>query len=593
MSRNILKQLVTLLLIVLVLPIATERLSAKEVSPEQALKRAQEFLQGASTTRNGALNLKMAMDSRDIVTTTRANEYPTFYLFTNQGDGGFVIVSADDSVSPIIGYSTTEVIDINGNMPDNLRAWFEFADGAIAYSRKQALGTHHEWDTPRPLSDEGKHLKTALWSQDAPYNLYCPMDGENRSLTGCTSTATGIIMHYHKWPESAWGTTSEYVTNTQQITVPPRDINHTYDWDNMRFSYKEGYNDVEADAVATLLSDIGYCFQADYGSAGTGALPNIEWLIDHFSYGAGTQYCYRQTITKDGWNALIRNEIDNNRPVLYSGFEKDGSYGHAFVVDGYDSHNFFHLNWGWAGGANGYFLLEDLRPEGYDFSYDQWVLLGFEPARDTSDFPNWITTFDIAADRNEFDLNTPFTITSLGIINQTPRAFNGFLRLAHTDAEGTIKSWISDEFSATIEAQFPYIVYFYDIECTITESIVYGDRIRLFYTTNGDEWNISAPYSYSAKAWEIALQSTLPSIDESTALTFNKTTGELVISHDHRVTVTVSLAGTGIGISGVSYEITRTLIDTKQLEGKTILVHLVSESEERKFTLNIEKLINE
>ncbi|MFA4851669.1 MAG: CUB domain-containing protein, partial [Bacteroidales bacterium] len=77
---------------------------------------------------------------------------------------------------------------------------------------------------------------------------------------------------------------------------------------------------------------------------------------------------------------LIRTELDNKRPVLYSGFDPSPPYsGHAFVCDGYQGTNYFHFNWGWSGYYNGYFYLSSLNPGGNDLSSGQEAVIGIYP----------------------------------------------------------------------------------------------------------------------------------------------------------------------------------------------------------------------
>lgn len=64
--------------------------------------------------------------------------------------------------------------------------------------------------------------------------------------------------------------------------------------------------------------------------------------------------------TAEQWSEMLREEIDNNRPVIYCG-TSDRDNGHAFVVDGY-SDNRFSINWGWGGSYNGFFMLGLFQP---------------------------------------------------------------------------------------------------------------------------------------------------------------------------------------------------------------------------------------
>ena len=59
------------------------------------------------------------------------------------------------------------------------------------------------------------------------------------------------------------------------------------------------------------------------------------------------------------WVDMVKNELDEGRPLIYKGYTQDLGAGHAFVVNGYDE-DFFHLNWGWSGSYNGWYLINNL-----------------------------------------------------------------------------------------------------------------------------------------------------------------------------------------------------------------------------------------
>ena len=203
-------------------------------------------------------------------------------------------------------------------------------------------------------------LNTARWSQGEPYNRYCPMDGDYRSITGCAQTAMAVIMHYYRWPEAATGVTEPFTTMTKGIEVASRDLNHAYDWDNMLETYVEGeYNAVQAEAVATLMADLGHAFKAEYTAVDTGAFPDMWALYQNFGYSPACTLTMRENYSDEYWNTLLRREIEDNCPVFYAGYTAEGA-GHAFVLDGVDANDYFHVNWGWGGIYDGFFLIDGL-----------------------------------------------------------------------------------------------------------------------------------------------------------------------------------------------------------------------------------------
>lgn len=68
------------------------------------------------------------------------------------------------------------------------------------------------------------------------------------------------------------------------------------------------------------------------------------------------------------WERIIHEELDNGRPVLYGSETEtrvDAFYGkaHAFICDGYDTYGRYHINWGWGGMYNGFYVLSSLDPK--------------------------------------------------------------------------------------------------------------------------------------------------------------------------------------------------------------------------------------
>ena len=104
----------------------------------------------------------------------------------------------------------------------------------------------------------------------------------------------------------------------------------------------------------------------------------------YFDYSTSMSYLLKDSYTGD-WDEMLRNELDANRPVYY--FGQSPTYaGHAFVLDGYDDNGYFHVNWGWYGWCDNYFLTSLLRPyvgdnnpEEANYSYNQGAITGIQP----------------------------------------------------------------------------------------------------------------------------------------------------------------------------------------------------------------------
>ena len=316
---------------------------AGEVTEQEALQKAQQFMKGKQFKQK---NLRRAA----------ALGGKSFYVFNAEQNGGFVIVSADDRTEAILGYADQGTLDAN-RLPENAKKWLEgYAEQikAIGYNTEQIASR-------RVLGSPVSPLITAHWNQGSPYNNMCPLDGEDRSVTGCVATAMAQVMYYHKCPTATVGPIPEYETSTKQILVEELPAT-TFKWDKMKDEYDYDEEGESADAVAELMRYCGQAVEMDYTRSSSGAWVSAERMINCFGYSKTAKNVSRRDYTTTEWEQMMYNELKNSRPVLYSG--ASGTGGHQFVIDGYDDKGLFHVNWGWGGSSDGYFVLSILNPGG-------------------------------------------------------------------------------------------------------------------------------------------------------------------------------------------------------------------------------------
>ena len=198
------------------------------------------------------------------------------------------------------------------------------------------------------LPDRVDPLLKDDWDQYAPNNNMCPLDQEGkRCMVGCVATAMTQVMHYWEWPIRGTGS-HEYVDVKgcgQKLST--NFAEHLYMWPYMLDSYKEGdYSLVQADAVALLSSDCGIAVNMSYGAESSGARSIYQpmALVNYFGYDKGTQLLFRDFYSLEEITLMLKKELAAGRPVLVSGYNNGG--GHAFVIDGYDENDCFHLHLG-------------------------------------------------------------------------------------------------------------------------------------------------------------------------------------------------------------------------------------------------------
>lgn len=340
--------------------------NGKQISQNAALSAARKYSRTGQVAP--AKNLR----------SDKTNNAP-YYAFNLEQ--GYVIVSGDDEMTELVGYAENGFFDAE-NVPPQMQLWLDgYAEYVAAVqsgkakARKILLS-----DSPSVVVEP---LVTTKWNQDAPFNNFAPEytdDNNNtqRCATGCAATAMAQIMKFHNWPEQGVG----YYSYEHQSfgTISSNFSEHVYDWTNMIDRYNNGeYSNVQADAVALLMKDCGVSLNMNYGPvSGASIYSYTPAFKNYFRYSSRTvnrSGCETAEFTK-----IITDELQEGRPIIYCGTGEDG--GHAFVVDGYDTNYFLHVNWGWGGYSDGYFDMNYMDPTGLGigggsgaFKWNQGIVL--------------------------------------------------------------------------------------------------------------------------------------------------------------------------------------------------------------------------
>lgn len=369
----------------------TSILMARPVGKDEAKLKACAFLNGKVGTRVGVAKASCRVQDLSLVTSSDA-----YHVFNIGEDGGFVVVSGSDYAPDIIGYADEGTFDVD-NLPDNLRTWMQgYADQITYLEKTNGKGMRKafaEWSSIPPL------IQTK-WDQMAPYNYLCPdFFTFGKAVTGCMATALAQVLYYQNQKEGFPSRTTKEIpaydckwtwTGYGKIHVDACPAS-MFDWANMQLSYPYAVStdDVTATAVAKLMQYCGAALNMEYANDANGgsstSLGNVpQALNEYFGYDCNVQYRCRYNYSTSEWENIIYQELQAGRPVLYGGQSSGG--GHGFVCDGYSENGYFHINWGWSGTANTYFLLSVLNPiehgagagSTYDgYSMDQDIVIGF------------------------------------------------------------------------------------------------------------------------------------------------------------------------------------------------------------------------
>ena len=301
------------------------------------------------------------------------------HIFTPESGSGFVIVAGDDAVKPILGYSATG--HVCEEMPPSMQGWLHEMCEQIELAKKNNISPSNEvarqWKAPS-IGTIMKEMETAQWGQHEPFYDDCPYDGDKQCLTGCVPTSFAILMKYYEYPLSRKNVIHPYTTKTEHIYVDERRIRDDYHWDEMLMDYRDGYSSRQGRYVANLMADIGAAFKVDYGSKTTSGYMGLFDVFSYFDFNPGTLEL-KENYSLTEWNSKIKNQLRQSQPVWYRGADISTDEGHAFILDGYTNRDYYRINWGWDGNFNGYYTLDALTPDDYDYSSGQSACFGVIP----------------------------------------------------------------------------------------------------------------------------------------------------------------------------------------------------------------------
>lgn len=353
---------------------------SQDISVEQAMENALTFNTWHRVQGKGQSN----MLSLAYVPSINDNGNSEYYVFNYEGDNGFVIMSGSSKTATVLGYSDHGHFDYL-QAPTNMKGMLE----NYATEIKSFSSATNQTCYAAPIVQSSIRpsiaplLGETRWGQDAPYNGLCT----NKSVTGCVATAMAQVMYYYKWPKQGNGS-NQY---NDKFGLESADFSQSvYDWDNMLPFYDESSTQVQKDAVAKLMNDVGISVNTQYATTSTAYTAYVaSALKKYFGYDNTAKRLMRSCYSRDEWDDILYTELQEGRPIVFEGRSNDG--GHCFLLDGYGKDRYYHINWGWDGMCNGYFLLTALLPSnqgtggssmGNGYSAYQAATIGIQPKKD-------------------------------------------------------------------------------------------------------------------------------------------------------------------------------------------------------------------
>lgn len=433
---------------------------------------------------------------------------PTYYMFNAEDGSGFALITGDDMLPQVLGYSSTGKLLEKGDLPEALATYLDIYDQYVNAVRNGQLSDTEDLTNAFALrrGAGAPFLCESEWGQGDPYNRQCPVLKDIRCPVGCVATALAQTMFYWKWPikGQGYGQGKDTDGETHHGT-----LEHTYNWDIMKNTRVENLASDEACAAVSQLSyDCGLAVGMTWGTNGSGAGTPvcIKALYTNFGYIPTTlrprmRECYE---SEKDYLTVIAEEIDAGRPVIQSASSKTGTdgdaAGHAYVIDGYDANGFVHVNWGWNGDANGYFDLAKMNPMGYTFTLSQTTITGIVPAKNgetgtPTEYP--YLAYSPKSDRKLGDKirwkSVSFKATVGGVYNYNGNAHTWTMALGVYDNNNRLIGQISDPRNTITISLEPSHYYkedaFSNIECKLNKELENGEyAVRVMFKENNGEW---------------------------------------------------------------------------------------------------------
>ncbi len=370
-------------------------LFAIDVSPEKAALVATNFCLEKRTEKVSVTQITPRFINGGLV-----------YYWIDLSNSAYIVISGESEAYPILAYSSSAINQMN--VPPACQAWLDHYANQILYIREHQLkadqATRDLWEkysdepfiTEEYCKSKGvEPLTHSNWGQGAYYNYMCPEDPEGpggHAISGCVAIAMAQVLYYYRYPESGEGSLG-YNSNYGYEFV---------DFENTNYMWEEMVNQIHQMAnpeIAELVYHVGVSVEMNYGPGSSGALTQdaADALRDYFMYDESIQYISFFDLGDAFYDSVMYN-IDQNLVVLYRGGDLGSS--HSFVCDGYQDSSFFHFNWGWNGGYNGYFYVDNLHPGYYDFTFNQGAVINIYPRENYPEYCQGNIT--LAANRGTF-----------------------------------------------------------------------------------------------------------------------------------------------------------------------------------------------
>ncbi|MCK4358229.1 MAG: C10 family peptidase [Candidatus Cloacimonetes bacterium] len=293
---------------------------------------------------------------------------------------GFIALSSDTDITPIIAYSfRIDLVKdeenllyymIKKDMEFRLEAKSQFSSEKIKANNTlwksyisgniEELKTRNFQQWPEPGSTLTTGWIETTWSQGYPYNMFCPLDPNtgSRCVVGCVATAMSMLINYHEYvgdvsfnysDDHYWSNGIHIDSDSTLYDFPSFNALNIY-LDTLKVHYQNSLPLTNEDKAALCFA-CGISVHMWYSSSGSGA-----WT-EQVTYELLNKFNYNSALWMDSWHPFFYDSLSTNminaKPAEISIYTTGGGNGHAINCDGYNTDDFYHLNFGWGPSSPG------------------------------------------------------------------------------------------------------------------------------------------------------------------------------------------------------------------------------------------------
>lgn len=344
---------------------------------------------------------------------TTKNQETVYTYVVNFEPEGWVLMSADERIEPVLAYSLEGRFDLEELDGLPFHFWFESYKNQIEEILDlEEFEKNTNWSQTfiQTKSDAVEPIIEVKWNQNNGWNAYCPEDESGpggHAYAGCVAVAMAQNMSVYGYPNVGQGSKT-HISDYGALTANFAETEYKWELTNPTSPNEH---------IALILYHLGISVNMQYDGSGSGAFsrdvpPAIKTYFDYSN--EAKMLSKNDFEDEEEWMNIIENELLEGRPLYYAGNGNNNQAGHAWNLDGMDGSGRFHFNWGWGGSYDGYYYLHTLTPGNHNYSFNQQAIINFKPR---NHFPQDIILSDQTIKEN---LSVGSVVGTFTVVDETP-----------------------------------------------------------------------------------------------------------------------------------------------------------------------------